>query len=81
MCLRSSTVQTKCYERLCEVMRNYCKRNYEKIRKFNRNVIFGFVEEWLTFSETILKWILKVFSYLVNYNLSRPDQTLGQEIL
>lgn len=67
ICLsKSSIIQIKCYERLCETMKNYCMRLYEKLQLcYSSRLLQDFVTSWTTFEETVLKWILKFFSYFV----------------
>ncbi len=63
---KSNIIQVKCYERLIEIMRNYCRKTFDKIKNnFNSNRLIDFVENWVIFEDTVLKWILKFFSYLV----------------
>lgn len=65
---KSVSIQEKCYERLCDIMKNYCNKVYEKITiGYSRNILKEFVENWVTFDETVLKWILKFFMFLVNF--------------
>jgi hypothetical protein len=64
---RSHLVQVKCYERLCETMKFYFQKKCEKIQTdYIKSNLAEFVENYITFEETVLKWILKFFSYLVN---------------
>jgi hypothetical protein len=61
-----NTILTKCYDRLCETIKNYCIRVSENIRSnLSHETLLVFVESWLTFEDIIIKWILKFFSYLV----------------
>jgi hypothetical protein len=63
---KSNLIQIKCYERLCETMKNYCIRLYDKIQlRYSQNILQDFVSSWITFEDIVLKWILKFFSYLV----------------
>jgi hypothetical protein len=68
ICVSKSTViPIKLYERLTETIKIYCVKVFEKIRS-SRNILQDFVESWTTFEETVLKWILKLFSYLTRQN-------------
>lgn len=67
---KSNIIQVKCYERLCETMRLYCIRIYHKIKIHLQNSpLTDFVDTWISFEETVLKWILKFFSYLVTISI------------
>jgi hypothetical protein len=72
ICVSKHTIiQVKCYERLCETIRVYCQKIYEKIiNRLEKNSLKDFVEHWAAFEETVLKWILKFFSYLVCLNVN-----------
>ncbi len=62
-----NTILVKCYDRLCETIRNYCTNAFDRIKQErNSQLLFTFVDEWTKFDTIILKWILKFFSYLVN---------------
>jgi len=70
-----NTVLTKCYDRLCDTIKNYCIKASDKIRSIRSlNTLSDFVESWSTFEEIILKWILKFFSYLVIFYIIPLDQ-------
>jgi hypothetical protein len=68
ICISKSTIiQMKCYERLCEVLRTYAKRLFDKIRKDNTHELYDFSEIWSKYENIVLKWILKFFKFFVNF--------------
>lgn len=68
ICVSKSTViPIKLYDRITETIKVYCVKVFEKIRS-SRNILQDFVDSWTTFEETVLKWILKLFSYLTRQN-------------
>jgi hypothetical protein len=64
---KSNIIPIKLYERLLETIKKYCIEVHDKI-KFSRQILFDFVDCWTTFDETVLKWFLKLFSYLTRQN-------------
>jgi len=64
---KNNSIFNKCYDRLCETIKNYCVGISEKMRSnISYETLAEFVENWLIFEDIILKWILKFFSYLVS---------------
>ncbi len=74
ICISKSTIiQLKCYERLCEVMRTHSKKLFEKIRKDNTHELYDFSEIWSKYESIVLKWILKFFKFFVKiFKLGSP---------
>jgi hypothetical protein len=64
---KSGNIAVKVYERLTEVIKNYCERIFEKIR-FSHSLLLDFVTSWTSYNETVVKWILKVFNILTRAN-------------
>jgi hypothetical protein len=64
---KSASITLKVYERLTDVIKNYCERIFEKIR-YSPSLLFDFVTSWTSYNETVVKWILKVFNILTRDN-------------
>lgn len=74
---KSSNIQIKCYDRICELVANYCDEISNRITNNQQNnpdcVLEEFVKSWMMYKDNVLHWIFKIFSYIVNFFQNFPS--------